>query len=363
MVEHGVVPGDAAGVGVLVGRVEGADAPVRPAEAIPRDAGQERAPLGEHAVDLGVVALELVGIGHVDAGGAEDDAVPVRHGDVAVARRPAPVEDGADAGEVDDAHDAARRPHLDADAGERGDLARPRPGGVDDVRGVDPLAVADDDAGHPVVPGYSPLLYDDVAYWRVRADARAVPPRVRGGRGDEPRRVDDAVGDAERAARVVGEPGFGVAEFVAGDDLDRNGAVLARPALRLEVGVVVPGKLDDVAAGVGDARAGRLAEHAVLAGAVPRAVGVGVGVPRAGVEEAVRAPRGPGGERTALDERHVDAPEREVARDARAGRAAADHDDFGHGRGLGRLRLGSTDRSPSGRARGLHDLKGLVSAR
>jgi hypothetical protein len=289
------------------------------------DPRQQRIGLAADALALPVGPLEPLGAVDGDARRAEDHLGAVGDDDVAVGGGATPVEHPLEAAVGDGDHHAAGGAHPQLDARQCGELWGPRPGGVDDVVGGDPRVevAADVDSGDAVPVGRDRLD------GRVGVDRRAVCLRVEGGRGDEPRGPDDAVGDGERAGDVVGG-----ATDRRGDRLrsHRRGVDPHRPA-RGEAGVVVGGvvvdELDEHAAGGRDAVAGDPGEDARLRPAAGRIVGVRAGVARAAVEHAVGAPGGAPAEAAPLEEGDVDAPGGEVARGAHAGGAPADDEDRG----------------------------------
>ena len=126
--------GDVAGVGIRCLGVLEQRPHARPHAQRARlaEARDELLAVVEHRVDLVLEDRVIVGVLRVHIGRPDHADGPDRHDDVAVGRHLAAVDHRVDEPVVHRDHDPPPREDPDAlDAGHLGDLARPRPGGVD----------------------------------------------------------------------------------------------------------------------------------------------------------------------------------------------------------------------------------------
>ncbi len=203
--------------------------------------------------------------------------------DVTVVRIATPVEHRVGAVVVDGHHHTPRGGHPDVDVEHVGDLAGPRPAGVDDVRRFDRLVEAPTDR-HPFDPAVTDSRVLDRA---VCVDTRARLGGVGGGGGDEPRRVDDGVVDPHRAFRLRAEIRHRLPGGLGVDLLGVDAYVVAGGAFLLEVLRVVVGQLDEQSACVPHTVARDVAQHRRLRTTLSGPLRVRLRVPCPAVEQPV----------------------------------------------------------------------------
>ncbi len=182
------------------------------------------------------------------------------HDDIAVVGVPTAVEHRPEVVVLDRDHHTPRGLHLDVEVGHRGELARPGTGRVDDVVGFDGVL----DRPADLHAGHVPVLNEYVFDGRVWVYRCAVVAGVCGVRGDEPRRIDDGVGNLERALDIRCEVRDSLAGRVGVKCLYRDADLLTGRPLGLEIIGVVPGELDEQPPGVADAGPGDFLEYPVF---------------------------------------------------------------------------------------------------
>ena len=293
------------------------------------EAGHEPLAVVEHRVDLLLRHRDLVRVGGADVGRADHAHGADRDEDVAVRGHRAAVDHRVHQPVVHRDHDPLAGDDADVlDAGHVEDLGRPRARGVEDEAALDVevlarLLVAHARAGDGAAGDVQ------VGHAVVGEDARAVGGGAARERPHGLPRVDRRVGDGERAPDAGVQPRLAAQRLGDVDLLRRQLRLGAAGEELVAVRRVVVGRGDEQPARVLDAVRDDLAEDRVLHHALLGGDGVLDDVAAAGVQQAVEAAARALGEVAALDEHHVEAPQRGVPGDPGACGAAADDEDVG----------------------------------
>ncbi|OPZ59024.1 MAG: hypothetical protein BWY87_01199 [Deltaproteobacteria bacterium ADurb.Bin510] len=277
-------------------------------------------------VDLAGLNPDLVGIAAGDRGGAGQADGLVGHDDVAVRGRPQTVDHQVGQTVVGDHQAALAEAHGHVVAGQLGDLAAPGAGGVDDHAGVDLLDLAAElvlglDAHQPA------LLADELDDLVMDQDLAAAFLGADGVEHAESEGVDRGVrhehGLFQRRVQVGHQlEGLGRREHL-GRDADRGAALEEL----VTVGLGVARQPDEEALGFFHALTADSPEDLVFRDALVGGFLVVDHVAAARVQQAMAGAGGSSREVVLFDQAVVDASQAEIARQAAAGRAAADDDD------------------------------------
>ena len=238
-------------------------------------------------------------------------AGPPGHDDVSVRRRPQAVDDAADEPVPGHEERAAAQDERDVDPGLCGDLPGPRSRGVDDDAAGDlaPLSgeqiLENDSPDAPRAHGYR-------AQRMVREDHGSVLRRIHGIRQAQEEGIHGRIRHEECLPHLPGEARLPL-ERLTGTDVpcldSRRRAGLRETAA---VAGIVPLDPHEHPPARVDAVGRDAPEHAVLADALGRGLGILDHVPAAAVQQAVVAPARAVGNVALVHEGHARAPQRQV---------------------------------------------------
>ena len=257
--------------------------------------------------------------------GADDADGVARDQDVGVGRLAAAVDDHVVDAVREDEQRSLGGKHAHVHAGQPGHAVSPDAAGVHDDRCVEipflaGLAVDRVHAGNRIA------LADESRDFRMEPDLAAVQFGVQHVGRAQAERVDAAVRDADGADQVGVDRGFEAPGQVRVDDLSADARLAAGVNEGLLVSEVVFREGDEQAVRLFDAVRGDLPQDHVLLDALGGGFRVVHGIARTGMQQAVVAARGAGGDVGTLDQQGPQAAHGAIPLRAGSGDAAADDD-------------------------------------
>ena len=295
---------------------EGPATGVRAQDSRPRKARNQPVTIVEKRLDLFARNVDVVGVSDVDVGGAEDADGVHRNEDVSISGGCQPVHHrGCDAA-IHDQHRAFPRAHAQRRTAERGDLASPGAGRVDQDLAADGSSFR----GPPVLK--LDALNRPVSCPH-HADEGLIPHRLRSmlsGRSqvgfDQLPGLEGGILHGVGGTDIPIQHGLGREQPVERHRLDQDARCGARVGKCRQVVVWITRGCDEVATGELQAAWGDATEDHVLARAIACRAQVADHVPPARMQKPVIPTARAGGEVRALHQQRAEASHREIAQHA-----------------------------------------------